>query len=203
MNSISAFLLAISLFATILVVSSLHHHNISKERVEVNKDIKAKHWEIQAIETLAGHENNAETVEDILKFAGKSIENLKTNLVLVKEVLAVRAGFENGVAKKPDVAVNELLESLPDNGEYKYGFMTISEQHYLYAFLTGLAVEYRDAFEKKLWSAKRNALDSYWQRTNNPRNTTVSSVVAVMRRLNGKLSAVAGLLVNVDIIEGK
>uniref|UniRef100_A0A915CZQ4 Uncharacterized protein n=1 Tax=Ditylenchus dipsaci TaxID=166011 RepID=A0A915CZQ4_9BILA len=93
--------------------------------------------------------------------------------------MTVITALHRGELSDTTLVPNELLDSLSTGGKYRYGLIDPTDQSRLIRFSRILAVEYQDAFEL----------------TNNPRNNTVSSVVAVMHRLNGKLSAITGVIV--------
>uniref|UniRef100_A0A915DQW6 Uncharacterized protein n=1 Tax=Ditylenchus dipsaci TaxID=166011 RepID=A0A915DQW6_9BILA len=171
---------------------ALWRHSISPARIAVNEKIKNNHpGKIQLAETLAGHNNEQETMDDIYKAIKKVVDDLPKNLVLVyNSSQAVKAGYLDDWEEAPHKVVNEFGKNLTAQRGYQQGQLTKQDENALYFLLLKLAAEYRDTFNADYKVKKEIHLVPIAKIESN-----ASYVVGVMHKYNETLNAIGVLVV--------
>uniref|UniRef100_A0A915DZ53 Uncharacterized protein n=1 Tax=Ditylenchus dipsaci TaxID=166011 RepID=A0A915DZ53_9BILA len=179
-------------------VQAWHQHKISPERIAVNQKVKARFTQILISEAIpGGHLNDSETVDDILKAIGKSYPLLSQDvlLLLLRGSNAVVAG---NLSQQANVTSNELSSSLPASGPF--GELDPVEEQFLYSFLKNLAAAYRDTFKqdygisKEIYVIPVGKLGDFGSRF-----PSRKFVIGVLHKMDGRLSGIAALLVDIHL----
>uniref|UniRef100_A0A915DNL4 Uncharacterized protein n=1 Tax=Ditylenchus dipsaci TaxID=166011 RepID=A0A915DNL4_9BILA len=169
-----------------------YNHLISDARIATNEKIKNNHpREIQLSETLAGHNNEQETMDDIYKAIRKIVDDLPKNLVLVYNSSdAVKAGYVDQQVEPAHRVANEFGKNLTAQLGYQQGQLTKQEENALYPLLLKLVAEFRDTFRADYNVRKEIHLIPVAKI--NPNGTFV---VAVMHKHFRSVSAIGVLVV--------
>uniref|UniRef100_A0A915ERZ4 Uncharacterized protein n=1 Tax=Ditylenchus dipsaci TaxID=166011 RepID=A0A915ERZ4_9BILA len=127
--------------------SCSHGHPVSPVVYDVNQKIKTNCSMIRVSTTLQSHEDQQETLNDIIQSVDQLSKNLADKLVLVyNSSEAVKAGFVDEKKEEAHKVANEFGRNLGAQGKFQLGELAKKEADDLYPVLFKLAAQYRDTF---------------------------------------------------------